>query len=91
MTFVFLKLRLKSHYLQYFSKESSFSCNPFSVRENVATVFEIRTFHLVGYFSGKAEEPLNQNKRSKKSAMGVGVTVTYAHSVSFVYFVIQIV
>ena len=31
----------------------------------IYTVFEIRTIHLVGYFSGKVEEPLNQNKRSK--------------------------
>ena len=30
-----------------------------------SAVFEIRTFHLVGYFSGNTEEPLNQNKRSK--------------------------
>ena len=29
------------------------------------TMFEIRTFHLAGYFSGKLEESLNQNKRSK--------------------------
>ena len=29
------------------------------------SLFEIRTFHLAGYSSGKAEEPLNQNKRSK--------------------------
>ena len=36
MTFVFFKLRLKSHFMQYFSKESSFSCNPFLVRENIA-------------------------------------------------------
>ena len=36
MTFVFFKLRLKSHCLQYFSKKSSFSCNPFLVRENIA-------------------------------------------------------
>ena len=28
-------------------------------------VFEIRTFHLAGFSSGKAEEPLNQNKRFK--------------------------
>ena len=33
--------------------------------EQVFTVFEIRTFNLFGYFSGNAEEPLNQNKRSK--------------------------
>ena len=30
-----------------------------------STVFEIRTFHLVGYFSGNPEELLNQNKTSK--------------------------
>ena len=37
-----------------------------STHENIMrTVFEIRTIHLAGYFSGKAEEPLNQNKRSK--------------------------
>ena len=36
MTFVFFKLRFKSHCLQYFSKISSFSCNPFLVRENIA-------------------------------------------------------
>ena len=47
-----------------------------------------KDFHLVGFSSGKAEEPLYQNKRSKKTAMGLGVTVTYAHSVGFVYFVI---
>ena len=28
-------------------------------------MFEIRTFHLAGYFSGKAEESPNQNKRFK--------------------------
>ena len=28
-------------------------------------VFEIKTFHLAGFSSGKAEEPLNQNKRFK--------------------------
>ena len=28
------------------------------------SVFEIRTFHLAGYFSGKVEELFNQNKRS---------------------------
>ena len=26
-------------------------------------VFELRTFHLAGYLSGKAYEHLNQNKR----------------------------
>ena len=35
-TFVFFKLRLKTHCLQYFSKKSSFSYNPFLVRENIA-------------------------------------------------------
>ena len=35
MTFVFFKLRLKSHCLQYLSKKPSFSCNPFLVRENI--------------------------------------------------------
>ena len=30
-----------------------------------ATVFEIRTFQLVGYISGKAEEPPDEIKRSK--------------------------
>ena len=52
------------------------------------TVFEIRTFHLVIYYSGNAEEPLNQNKRSKKSTLGLEVTVTYASSVGFVYFAV---
>ena len=28
-------------------------------------MFEIRAFYWAGYFSGKAEEPLNQNKRFK--------------------------
>ena len=36
MTFEFLKLRFKSHFLQYFSKKSSFYCNPFLVRKNIA-------------------------------------------------------
>ena len=35
MTFVFFKLRFKSHCLQYFSKQSSFSCNPFLVKKNI--------------------------------------------------------
>ena len=30
-----------------------------------STGFKIRTFYLAGYFSGKAEEPFNQNKKSK--------------------------
>ena len=30
-------------------------------------MFEIRAFYWAGYFSGKAEEPLNQNKRFKIS------------------------
>ena len=44
---------------------SSHACD-FSKNSNLdgsSTVFEIRTFHLAGYFSGKAEEPLNQYKR----------------------------
>ena len=36
MAFVFFKLRFKSHCLHYFSKISSFSCNPFLVRKNIA-------------------------------------------------------
>ena len=36
MTFIFFKLRFKSHCLQHFSKKSSFSYNPFLVRENIA-------------------------------------------------------
>ena len=52
------------------------------------TVFEIRTFHLAGYFSWKAHEPLNLNKEIQKSAMGLGVTVTYACSVGSIYFAI---
>ena len=36
MASVFFRLRLKSHCLQYFSKKSSFSCNQFLVRENIA-------------------------------------------------------
>ena len=35
-TFVFFKLRFKSHCLQYFSRKSSFSCNPFLESENIA-------------------------------------------------------
>ena len=57
----------------------------------LVTVFEIRNFHLAGYFSGKAEESLNQNKRSKNHLHVFRVTVTYTHSVGFVYFVIWIV
>ena len=53
------------------------------------SVFDIRTSHLAGISSGKAEEPFDQNKRSKNQN-GFGVTVTYAHSVGF-YFVIRIV
>ena len=29
------------------------------------SLFEIMTFHLVSFSSGKSEEPLNPNKRSK--------------------------
>ena len=36
MTFVYSKLGFKSHCLQYFSKKSGFSCNPFLVKENMA-------------------------------------------------------
>ena len=39
MTFVFFKLRFKSHYLQYFPKVSTFSCTTFFVRENIAKSF----------------------------------------------------
>ena len=53
-------------------------------------VFEITTSHLVVYFSGNAEEPLNQRKRSKNQLWGLKVTVTYARSVGFVYFAIRI-
>ena len=39
-------------------------------------MFEVRTFHLASYFSGKAKEPLNKNIRSKNQpwvlAMGFG-------------------
>ena len=35
MTFVFFKLRFKSYCLWYFSKKSSFSCNPLLVKENI--------------------------------------------------------
>ena len=34
-------------------------------------MFEIRTIHLTGYFSVKAEGSLNQNKIPKKSAMAL--------------------
>ena len=35
------------------------------------TVFEIRTFHLIRYFSGNAEQPLNQ-ARDPKISFGFG-------------------
>ena len=54
-------------------------------------MFEIRTFHLASYFSWKAHESLNQNNEIQKSAMGLGVNLTYAHSMGSIYFAIRIV
>ena len=54
-------------------------------RKWLVSVFEIRIFHLAGYFSWKAHEPLNLNKEIQKSAMGLGVTVTYACSVDCLF------
>ena len=56
-----------------------------------APVFKIRIFNLASYFSWKAHQPLNHNKEIQKSAMGLGVTVTYAHSMGSFYFAIQII
>ena len=54
---------------------------------SIYTVFEIRTFHLVGYFLGNAEEPLNLSKQEiQKSALSLEVTATYTCSVGFVIF-----
>ena len=63
----------------------------FLYENNRNSVFEIRTFHFAGYSSGKAEDPCHQNKRPKHQLWILGVIVTYAHSMGFVYFVIRIV
>ena len=51
-------------------------------------MLEKRTFHFVGYFSGNAEEPPNQEIQT--SALGLEFAVTYARSLHFVYFTIRI-
>ena len=43
-----------------------------SVWDILKSVFEIKTFYWAGYFSGKAEEPLNQNKRFKNQLYAWG-------------------